>query len=180
MASDRSSVEGELGIDVIIMLSLLNILFSIFGAIGNILVCLAVWKNTFLQAGVNFFLVSLSAADLLVCLFTQPVYVLSLCGYTQKHFQMFYFVVTSTSLYASLNSLLLLTANRVIAVFYPLRYKSILSKSNIIKSILAAWLLSLIEGILRTFTPCMLKCQREKKVVDDPQKFLFANKKTDT
>lgn len=136
----------------IIFLSVVNIFFSIFGSIGNILVVLAVWKNSCLQAGVNFCIVSLAVADLLVSLFTQPVYVLSLCGYSDPHFQIVYYVITSTSLYASLNSLLLMTINRVIAVHYPLRFNAILSKRNITITIICAWILSFIEGLLRTFT----------------------------
>lgn len=152
MTADRSLLEGELDLTALIFLSVTNILFSIFGAVGNTLVVLAVWKNTFLQAGVNFCIVSLAVADLLVSVFTQPVYVFSLCGYSNAHFKILYYVVTSTSLYASLNSLLLMTINRLIAIYYPLRFKSILSKKNITWSIICAWIISLIEGILRTFT----------------------------
>lgn len=152
MTADRSLLEGQLGFSAVVILSAINIFFSVFGTVGNALVCMAVWKNTVLQAGVNFCIVSLAAADLLVCVFTQPVYVLSLSGYSEAHFQMVYYVVTSTSLYASLNSLLLMTMNRMIAIYYPLRFKSILSRRNITISIAGAWILSFIEGILRTFT----------------------------
>jgi hypothetical protein len=152
MTADRTSVEGQIGTLAVVILSALNILFSVLGIIGNVVTCLAVWKNSLLQAGVNLFIVSLSVADLLVCVFTQPIYVLSLNGFSRKTFQIFYYVVTSTSLYASLNNLLLLTTNRVFTIFYPLRYNAIVSKRNIVVAISLVWLLSLIEGVLRTFT----------------------------
>ncbi|XP_031563728.1 adenosine receptor A2a-like [Actinia tenebrosa] len=152
MAADRSSVEGQIGLLAVIILAVVNVLFGVLGIIGNTVTCLAVWKNPLLQAGVNFCIVSLSIADLLVCVFTQPIYVLSLIGFTSKHFMVFYYIVTSTSLYASLNNLLLMTANRVVAIFYPLRYKSIMSKRNVLFCIGFIWVLSIIEGVLRTLT----------------------------
>ncbi|XP_031563727.1 alpha-1A adrenergic receptor-like [Actinia tenebrosa] len=152
MANDRTSVEGQIGLIAVIILAVVNVLFGVIGIIGNAVTCLAVWKNPLLQAGVNFCIVSLSVADLLVCVFTQPIYVLSLIGFTSKHFMVFYYIVTSTSLYASLNNLLLMTANRVVAIFYPLRYKSIMSKRNVLFCIGFIWVLSIIEGVLRTLT----------------------------
>lgn len=46
--------------------------FMCLGASGNILVCMAVWRERRLQSATNYFLLSLAVADLLVCVLVMP------------------------------------------------------------------------------------------------------------
>lgn len=46
--------------------------FMFVGATGNILVCMAVWREKRLQTSTNYFLLSLAIADLLVCTLVMP------------------------------------------------------------------------------------------------------------
>lgn len=46
--------------------------FMFVGATGNILVCMAVWRERRLQTATNYFLLSLAVADLLVCTLVMP------------------------------------------------------------------------------------------------------------
>lgn len=48
------------------------VIFMFIGAGGNILVCVAVWRERSLQSGTNYFLLSLAVADLLVCTLVMP------------------------------------------------------------------------------------------------------------
>lgn len=47
--------------------------FSIFGILGNILVCLTIKRDQDLQTKTNFYLFSLAFADLAVCLIVIPL-----------------------------------------------------------------------------------------------------------
>ncbi|XP_032229841.2 histamine H2 receptor-like [Nematostella vectensis] len=153
MAADRSTIEGAaLSASTIGLLSSVNVVFILIGIVGNILVCVVIYRNSHLRFGMNCFIASLSIADLLVCMVSQPTYVLSLNGYSNPQFQVFYFVLTSTSLYASLNNLLCLTSNRMVAVLYPFHYEAMITQEKIQITIGVVWAVSLIEGLLRTFT----------------------------
>lgn len=46
--------------------------FMLVGATGNILVCMAIWRERRLQTATNYFLLSLALADLLVCTLVMP------------------------------------------------------------------------------------------------------------
>lgn len=52
--------------------SLLAIFAVLGGVTGNVLVCVAVWAEKKLQTVTNYFLMSLSVADLLVCTVVMP------------------------------------------------------------------------------------------------------------
>lgn len=51
-------------------IGLVGVMF--LGATGNILVCMAIWRERRLQTATNYFLLSLAVADLLVCILVMP------------------------------------------------------------------------------------------------------------
>ncbi|KAJ7372038.1 Melanocortin receptor 5 [Desmophyllum pertusum] len=61
-------------------LASMNLLFSLFGIFGNVLVFIVVVRNRQLHTVTNMFITSLALADLLVCLVAQPMYVIFLFG----------------------------------------------------------------------------------------------------
>ncbi|EDV22231.1 uncharacterized protein TRIADDRAFT_29209, partial [Trichoplax adhaerens] len=61
----------------IILIPTLSITF-IYGTIGNILVCMAIFKNHNMKTATNGFILSLAIADLAVCTITVPLALFSL------------------------------------------------------------------------------------------------------
>ena len=53
--------------------ALLLLIFPVFTAFGNILVCLSVYKEKSLQSVTNYFIVSLAVADIMVALLVMPL-----------------------------------------------------------------------------------------------------------
>ncbi len=47
--------------------------FSILGILGNLLVCVTIWRDSKLQTKTNYYLFSLAIADLAVCAIVIPL-----------------------------------------------------------------------------------------------------------
>jgi hypothetical protein len=57
---------------------LLLSLFVLIGAVGNLMVCIAIRVDPKLQNATNFYLLSLAATDLLICVFVIPLAIVKL------------------------------------------------------------------------------------------------------
>lgn len=64
--------------------ALLLVLFIFSGVFGNTLVCIAVSTERRLQNVTNYFLLSLSVADLFVCTFVMPFSILTVLHYGES------------------------------------------------------------------------------------------------
>jgi len=72
-ASEQGSASAELEQDPAYRWPFIGLVaFMFVGATGNILVCMAVWRERRLQTATNYFLLSLAVADLLVCTLVMP------------------------------------------------------------------------------------------------------------
>ena len=102
---------------------------------GNLLVCLAIIRDPFknLRSPFNYFLLSLAATDLAVGVLMDPV---SAIYHTSEGLQMdivkieilhvLYFILTT----ASILTLAALTADRYVAVTYPVKYKTVITSNR--------------------------------------------------
>lgn len=140
-SADLSTIEAN-------FLASVNVIFSICGVFGNVLVFIVVARNRQLHTVTNMFITSLALADLLVCLVAQPMYAVFLYGLppnpaygiTRKTFSF-------VSVLASISNLAAVTIDRYIAIVSPMQYqlKANFKSAFILLSFI--WVVSLGLGI---------------------------------
>ena len=135
------------------ILSIVNTFSSVAGAIGNLLVCFVIYRNERLQTGVNYFILSLSVADLTVCSVAQPVYIYYLNQeWRAQDFETFK-LISYVALHSSFLNLLSLTINRLFAVWFPLEYGTFMKGKNIALIVGIVWGFSIVMAIMFCYTP---------------------------
>lgn len=135
----------------LVMAAVIEICLAVLGTCGNLLVCVAVLKNSSLQIAANFYMVSLATADLLVTSILVPTraaqnIALFNGGVIQEPIVRVLSFTGRMTILASPSSLAALTNDRRVALKNPLKYRSVIrySKLRAIKAILAIWMFSLI------------------------------------
>lgn len=119
-----ASTSGSLG--VAIVLSLANIISIFFGSWGNLLVVIVVVCNRGLHSSTNFFIASLASADLIVTSICMPVFfVYNAITWPVWHFGGIVCRIISylvhTSVMASALSLLAISYDRFLSIFFPMK-----------------------------------------------------------
>lgn len=122
--------------------------------IGNTLVCLVVWRNRCLRNPMNYLLVSLACADLMVAIFIAPQYIFL---HTYRHPQglagdFLCKLLTGGNLMwtggvVSVVTLIAIAFERYLAVFYPHDEKRRISKTKLKFIIPACWLFSFLWNL---------------------------------
>ncbi|KAF4528586.1 hypothetical protein B566_EDAN015806 [Ephemera danica] len=115
------------------------------GAVGNILVCLAVCTDRALQNSTNYFLLSLAVADLLVSLCVMPLGAIpSFLGYWPLGLAWCSVYVTSDVLACSSSILhmCVISLGRYMGIRSPLRARHRTSKRHLAKKVAYVWLLA--------------------------------------
>lgn len=132
----------------------LNLTFACFTIISNCIFLSAVAKTPHLQTVSNFFLCSLSLADLSAGLFVFPLYSavvllgVSPSGLWLSKVEKFVWIQTLVS---STFSLALVSVDRYVAVLYPLKYYTTVTEERCLHSIIFVWVLSIILGFPAPF-----------------------------
>ena len=138
---DLSNIEAT-------FLASVNVVFSLCGIIGNVLVLIVVARNRQLHTVTNIFISSLALADLLVCIVAQPMNAVFLYGLppnpvygmTRKAF-------SYVSLLASISNLAVLTIDRYIAIVSPMQYQLKANFKSAFILLCLIWVISLGLGI---------------------------------
>ena len=119
---------------------------------GNTVVIYLILTRRILHASANWFIVSLSSADLLVGLVVIPTYVIH-TFWVQLNFHAlstFYNLI----LYVSVGNLCVMTGDRYLAITRPLKYGSLMTRSKVLVMIFTAWIIptgiSLLSFLWRT------------------------------
>lgn len=135
--------------------AVIDIILLPFIVIGNLLVLISILTDKRLQNITNMFVASLAVADLLVGLITIPLYaVFDLRFDDVMHnkylcFMRYAFVINTCG--SSLSNLTFVTAERYIAIFFPLRYDSLVTPGRAKLTIALLWSYMTIISLLPTF-----------------------------
>ena len=132
-----------------------NIVSTLVGGIGNTLVCLAVWKTASLHSTINYYMVSLAIADLIVTVLCQPLMVFviasrlagdSNCDGTLDKV---YRAIGNFSCAASFYHLCCISLERLLPIIRPLDTIRSANKKRFGVLVLLCWLIALLYSILR-------------------------------
>ncbi|KAM6892968.1 adenosine receptor A1-like [Lycodopsis pacificus] len=125
-----------------------ELVIAVLAIIGNFLVCLAVSRNIKLRTVTNYFLVSLSVADILVGLVAISCSVLTDLG--RPHHDLPLCLVLLSILMvltqSSILSLVAVAAERYMAILLPFQYQRVMSPRNAQLALLVTWGLGAISG----------------------------------
>ena len=124
---------------------------------GNLLVCLAFYRNRRLRTITNYYVLSLAIADIMMATLCYPFYAIA-SGLRRwpfnYNFCQFTEFVTQYWIQVSVFILTISSINRYFCVVKPNRYSLYFSKNKTTASVLAVWCLTFVEALLVTlFTP---------------------------
>lgn len=126
----------------------------VFSISGNLLVCLAVYRNRRLRTVANSYVISLALVDLLETLLSRPfgVGAIFLGRWPFGHnfcqfngFLVYYWCIVSIS------TLAMTAVNRYLCLFKPEKYKNIFTKERAILALVLLWIVILLLGFVITY-----------------------------
>ena len=135
-----------------IVISFVNIVFSLCGTFGNFLVCTSVVLNKDLRTVTNGFIFSLAVADLLVCMVAQPMYVGTFFGIHNNAYEVVRKTLTWMSVIASVSNLWAVTVDRYISISSPLKYPQRLTEKRTALILTFIWIIAISIGIMSQST----------------------------
>ena len=133
-----------------------NAAVSLFGTLGNLLVCMAVATNSNLRRSSNYLLVSLAVADLMATMVCEPLFLSILVRRTfsdncVRNLENAYFYVCNFSASASVVNMAAISIDRLIAIMFPLRHKSRKVALVIWGMLAASWILIITLNLSAKF-----------------------------
>ena len=135
-------------------LCVINSFFAFSGSVVNILVTDVILRDGELQKGLNLLIVSLTLANLINCLFAQPIYVYYLWkGTASRSFLVTFEIVAFVGLHAVLCNLITITYHRMRALSQPFHHLLQLSRKKISIWIVSTWIAAVIIGVV--FVPSL-------------------------
>lgn len=158
LTSDVSVGDCSLPLSHGLVLISVNAIVIITGTLGNLLVCFAVATTPRLRRPANFLLFSLAIADLLVTMVCEPLFLAILTRRTffnecANGLEIPYIILSMLSCAASVEHIAAISVDRVIAILYPLHYKSIMENRGLKAMLIKSWLSPIVVPILNPIIP---------------------------
>ena len=130
-----------------------NILSTIIGTVGNVLVIGTVRTNFVLQIISNYWLVSMAVADLFVTALGQPLFAvflgLQIGGQCNAIVSQVFRLIANMSCSASVLHLCFISVDRCLVILRPHDFRTIRTKKRFKIALVIAWALPVIYGVLR-------------------------------
>lgn len=136
-----------------VLMIILNIISSVFGSIGNLLVCATIYTTTGLQTISNYFIVSMAVADLIVTVVAQPLLVgflgAAIGGSCANIVELLFRLAANVSCAVSVIHLCFISVDRCLMVTRPHTFSRIMTKMRSRIMLFISWVLPVIYAVLR-------------------------------
>ena len=149
--TSTQNCSGELDTGSIVVLAFLNVISGLMAVVGNILVLTAVYRTPSLRTISNYFIASLSAADLMVGLYINPL----LFAKTVKNtttgtpLALAAEIASLESITATVYNLCAISADRFIAITQVFRYTELMTRRICVVLIISIWTFAIFFGCSR-------------------------------
>lgn len=125
----------------------LNFPLMLISIVGNCLVLAAITRTASLRTPSMFFLCSLAASDLLVGFVVQPLYITSTFARINV-LDNLWFLVSFATCGISLCSITVISVDRFLALYYHMRYPTLVTKTRAILTLVLMWIfICILSGI---------------------------------
>lgn len=149
-----TSLHGE---HFLFLLSAMNILLSVSALGGNILIFIALRRETSLHPPSKLLFQCLTATDLSVGVFSQPMFAVQLISIAHQRLRLCYTVVSLNEVAGnslsgvSLFTLTAVSVDRLLALLLGLRYRQTVTLRRMRAVVICFWILNISFGCLRRF-----------------------------
>lgn len=127
----------------LIFLVLISLLQCIIGFIGNLIsLIIIIFTKRLNQVPSNLLILNLGVSDLLTCVVFLPFHVYNLFQASlDETLRFYYHALCLFHVFSNGNAILVITIDRFIAVSYPLRYESFVTKRRTFQAIFMSWIM---------------------------------------
>lgn len=143
--------EATLRLETVVVLSLINSMSCVVGTLGNGLVLTALVNDPRLRSSTDYFISSLSMADLLVTALYQPMFVFRVNLFQilqgNRLFRGIMSCVGHLSILASVTSMFVITIDRLVSIAKPMHYTRLVTKRVTYMAICVVWAISFCISI---------------------------------